>query len=279
MTSIGEFQLLPGGLLLTPYGDLLDLAALRGDAATEGATDRARPTDDPARADVCRPDPPRRLSTVQRHPFDPVSAALGVLAVLAGLLVALGDAADLDASGPWWLAAAAVVIGLAVIPWRRAAAADPAVDVSAAGGAAPDDGTALTAEATAADGRADDLRTRRSRRPGRLADSSRVVDAGPLLRIDGLTKRYPGVTALDDLTRRGAARAHRARRRQRRRQDDDVPPAARPRPPDRGSRRGVRHRRRRAIRSACGRGSATCPSTTACRSTRPRPTSWRRSAS
>jgi ABC-2 type transport system ATP-binding protein len=26
------------------------------------------------------------------------------------------------------------------------------------------------------------------------------VDAGPLLRIDGLTKRYPGVTALDDLT-------------------------------------------------------------------------------
>jgi ABC-2 type transport system ATP-binding protein len=27
-----------------------------------------------------------------------------------------------------------------------------------------------------------------------------VVDAGPLLRIDGLTKRYPGVTALDDLT-------------------------------------------------------------------------------
>ncbi|CAN5643285.1 MAG: ABC transporter ATP-binding protein [Ilumatobacteraceae bacterium] len=26
------------------------------------------------------------------------------------------------------------------------------------------------------------------------------MDAGPLLRIDGLTKRYPGVTALDDLT-------------------------------------------------------------------------------
>jgi ABC-2 type transport system ATP-binding protein len=26
------------------------------------------------------------------------------------------------------------------------------------------------------------------------------VEAGPLLRIDGLTKRYPGVTALDDLT-------------------------------------------------------------------------------
>ena len=42
---------------------------------------------------------------------------------------------------------------------------------------------------------------------GRLMD---VVDDGPLLRIDGLTKRYPGVTALDDLDRRGAARARSA---------------------------------------------------------------------
>ena len=38
----------------------------------------------------------------------------------------------------------------------------------------------------------------RARQPGdRLAA---VVDTGPLLRIDGLTKRYPGTTALDDLT-------------------------------------------------------------------------------
>src|SRR5213596_2651513 len=39
------------------------------------------------------------------------------------------------------------------------------------------------------------------RRTG-VAPSDRLtgVDAGPLLRIDGLTKRYPGVTALDDLS-------------------------------------------------------------------------------
>src|SRR3954447_13884616 len=36
----------------------------------------------------------------------------------------------------------------------------------------------------------------------RVIPSDRLtgVDAGPLLRIDGLTKRYPGVTALDDLS-------------------------------------------------------------------------------
>jgi phage shock protein PspC (stress-responsive transcriptional regulator) len=47
-TAYGEFQLLPGGLLLTPYGELLDLHALRGDLAATGeaGTDRAAP--DPA---------------------------------------------------------------------------------------------------------------------------------------------------------------------------------------------------------------------------------------
>jgi hypothetical protein len=38
LTSVGEFQLLPGGLLLTPSGELIDLHALRGDTATDGAT-------------------------------------------------------------------------------------------------------------------------------------------------------------------------------------------------------------------------------------------------
>ena len=38
LTSVGEFQLLPGGLLLTPYGELLDLQALRSDPSTGGAT-------------------------------------------------------------------------------------------------------------------------------------------------------------------------------------------------------------------------------------------------
>ena len=95
LTSVGEFQLLPGGLLLTPYGELLDLQALRSDPSTGGATSMPTvPTTPPSADGRARPDHPRRLSTVQRHPFDPVSAALGVLAVLAGLLVTLGEAAD-----------------------------------------------------------------------------------------------------------------------------------------------------------------------------------------
>src|SRR5262245_46736771 len=37
--------------------------------------------------------------------------------------------------------------------------------------------------------------------PGRLAwQNLGVVDAGTLLRLDGVTKRYPGVIALDDLS-------------------------------------------------------------------------------
>jgi hypothetical protein len=75
---------------------------------------------------------------VRRHPFDPISAALGILAVTAGLLVALGEVADVDTGGPWWAAAAAGLIGLAIIPWRRGAGgggtdgpADLLVDVPA----------------------------------------------------------------------------------------------------------------------------------------------------
>jgi hypothetical protein len=37
-TSSGQFRLLPGGLLLTPYGELLDLPLLRGDPPGEVAT-------------------------------------------------------------------------------------------------------------------------------------------------------------------------------------------------------------------------------------------------
>ena len=55
---------------------------------------------------------------MQRHPFDPVSAALGVLAVVLGLLVLTGELAAFDSDGGWWLAVAAVIVGLAIIPWR-----------------------------------------------------------------------------------------------------------------------------------------------------------------
>lgn len=45
ITSYGEFQLLPGGLLLTPYGELLDLRELRGDSpgADEAGTAAPEP--------------------------------------------------------------------------------------------------------------------------------------------------------------------------------------------------------------------------------------------
>jgi hypothetical protein len=54
-----------------------------------------------------------------RHPFDPVSAVLGILTILGGLLVVLGEAADVDTTGSWWFTAAAILAGLAIIPWRR----------------------------------------------------------------------------------------------------------------------------------------------------------------
>ena len=61
---------------------------------------------------------------MRRHPFDALSAALGVLAVLGGSLVVLGEAVDLDTGGPWWLAVAAALVGLAIIPWRGRAPLD-----------------------------------------------------------------------------------------------------------------------------------------------------------
>jgi hypothetical protein len=63
---------------------------------------------------------------MQRHPFDPVSAALGVLAVALGILVLTGELGAFDTDGAWWLALAAVVVGLAIIPWRRRTEEQPA---------------------------------------------------------------------------------------------------------------------------------------------------------
>ena len=72
---------------------------------------------------------------MDRHPFDPLSAALGILAVAAGLLVALGAGDELGTSGPWWFAAAIGVVGLLIIPWRRQASEVPGADAAAPGDA------------------------------------------------------------------------------------------------------------------------------------------------
>jgi hypothetical protein len=65
---------------------------------------------------------------MQRHSFDPVSAALGVLAVALGVLVVTGQLGSFDTDGAWWIALAALVIGLAIIPWRRRSVDEPPME-------------------------------------------------------------------------------------------------------------------------------------------------------
>jgi hypothetical protein len=68
------------------------------------------------------------MMTMRRHPFDPVSAALGILSLVAGLVVLFGEAADVDTRGGGWIAVGAVLVGLAIIPWRRQPGRDGAAD-------------------------------------------------------------------------------------------------------------------------------------------------------
>ena len=58
---------------------------------------------------------------MNNHRFDPTSAVLGVIAVIAGLFVALGRPGDTlsDSSLGVWLAVAALGLGLALVPWGR----------------------------------------------------------------------------------------------------------------------------------------------------------------
>ena len=96
----------------------------------------------------------------------------------------------------------------------------------------------------------------------------------PLVVTSALTKHYPGgVVALDGLTCRPRARDHRPRRRERRRQEHVPAHPAGTAPPDVGRGDGPRPRRAYGRARHCAGSSATCPSRTACRRTRPRPTS------
>ncbi len=55
---------------------------------------------------------------MQRHPIDPVSAVLGVLAGVLGVLVATRSFGGFGTVGGWWLAGAAAVVGVALLPWN-----------------------------------------------------------------------------------------------------------------------------------------------------------------
>jgi hypothetical protein len=54
---------------------------------------------------------------MRSHPFDPVSAALGLIVAATGAVVAV-DGTDAIDTG-WWLALGALVLGLGMIPWTR----------------------------------------------------------------------------------------------------------------------------------------------------------------
>jgi len=65
---------------------------------------------------------------VRRHPLDPLSAALGVIAVVLGVLVATDQLDELGSDTGAWIAGAVMLVGLGLLPWswrrNRSASAD-----------------------------------------------------------------------------------------------------------------------------------------------------------
>ena len=53
---------------------------------------------------------------MNRHPFEPLSAALGIIAMAIGLAVITGSIDNISSNGGAWLAVAALVLGLGLIP-------------------------------------------------------------------------------------------------------------------------------------------------------------------
>jgi predicted MFS family arabinose efflux permease len=56
---------------------------------------------------------------VRRHTFDPLSAALGILAVAIGVLVAAAEFDELGSDAGGWVIAGVLLVGLALVPWSR----------------------------------------------------------------------------------------------------------------------------------------------------------------
>ena len=105
-------QLLPRSLLITPFGEVLDLQRSRR---------AGRPTRRPRR---CRWHPPPPEDDRGSHPIDPLSAVLGVVTITVGILVMTDTWHRIDDDGGWWFAVGALVVGLGLIPWNRASSSD-----------------------------------------------------------------------------------------------------------------------------------------------------------
>ncbi|HEY3483862.1 MAG TPA: hypothetical protein VGK49_00705 [Ilumatobacteraceae bacterium] len=65
---------------------------------------------------------------MNRHRFDLIAAALGVVAIAVGLLVATASVDNIDADAGWWFAVAALVLGIALVPWSRRGPASADID-------------------------------------------------------------------------------------------------------------------------------------------------------
>lgn len=58
---------------------------------------------------------------MRAHRLDPVSAVLGLVALVAAILVMVGSTAPFDADVGPWLALVALAFGLVLLPWGRRA--------------------------------------------------------------------------------------------------------------------------------------------------------------
>jgi hypothetical protein len=56
---------------------------------------------------------------MRRHTFDPLSAALGIIAVVLGVLVASGRLDELGSATGAWVTGGVLLAGLGVLPWSR----------------------------------------------------------------------------------------------------------------------------------------------------------------
>jgi len=54
---------------------------------------------------------------MQSHRFDPVSAVLGLIALVASIMVVAGQTVPFDADLGPWLAVVALAFGLVLLPW------------------------------------------------------------------------------------------------------------------------------------------------------------------